>query len=69
MFLDQLITNDHLWSVQMLLDFSQLPGINDALEGDTRIEIYRDHEDMTVSDIALEELGGTSVDGSEEGPH
>ena len=44
-FLDQLICNDHMWSVQTLLDFSFLPGINDALEGDTRIELYRHHQD------------------------
>ena len=39
-FLNQYISNDHMWSVQTLLDFSSLPGINDALEGDTRIELF-----------------------------
>ena len=36
-----------MWSVQALLDFSLIPGINSALEGDTRIEVYRAHEDMS----------------------
>ena len=30
---DEIITNDHFWSIRKLLDFSLLPGINDALEG------------------------------------
>ena len=48
-FLDQFISNDHMWSVQSLLDFSFLPGIDDALQGDTRIELYRHHEDESES--------------------
>ena len=32
-FLGQIVTNDHMWSVQTLLDFSYLPGINEALGG------------------------------------
>ena len=32
-FLDQVISDDHMWSVRALLDFSSLPGINEALEG------------------------------------
>ena len=47
--LNALISNDHMWSVQSLIDFSSLPGINAALEGDTRIELYRYHEDIVTS--------------------
>ena len=30
---DQIITNDHMWSVQELLDFASLPDIRSALAG------------------------------------
>ena len=39
-FLDQSICNDHEWSVRQLIDFSFSPGINAALEGDTRIGLF-----------------------------
>ena len=39
-FYDTKISNDHLWNVKNLIDFSYLPGINDALEGDTGIEWF-----------------------------
>ena len=39
-FLDRLICNDHEWSVRQLIDFSFSLGINDALEGDTRIGLF-----------------------------
>ena len=42
-FQAQIITNDHMWSVQALLDFSYLPGISEALEGDTGLYLYGDH--------------------------
>ena len=50
LFQDSIITNDHLWSVNKLLEFSYSLGVQEALEGDTRIEIYRRHEDMEDSD-------------------
>ena len=46
---NQLITNDHMWSVQMLIVFSYLPGINDALEGDTRLNLHLQYEDSDIS--------------------
>ena len=46
-FLNQIISNDHMWSEQTLLDFSLITGIDDALRGDTRIEIYRQHDDQS----------------------
>ena len=36
-FLDMTITNDHMWSVDALINFSYMPGINGALEGEGRI--------------------------------
>ena len=48
-FKDIILTNDHQWSVNDLLAFSYSLGINEALEGDTRIELYRWHEDMEES--------------------
>ena len=39
---DELITNKVNWSVQKLLNFSYLPGINDALEGETNLRWYGD---------------------------
>ena len=32
-FQNDIISNDHMWSVDALISFSQLPGINEALEG------------------------------------
>ena len=55
-FLDKTVTDDCDWSVDKLLAFSYLPGVNNALEGDTRIEVYRDHEDMESSQSDLEDL-------------
>ena len=52
-----------MWSVQTLIDFSFIPGINEALEGDTRIELYRYHEDMEDSE---EELLEGNVSGDNE---
>ena len=46
---DFIISDDMLWSVDDLLNFSFQPGINEALEGDTRIDLYREHEDGEVS--------------------
>ena len=39
-FLDKPVCNDMEWKVGKLLKFSSLPGINDALEGDTRLELF-----------------------------
>ena len=33
----------------MLIDFSYSPGINDALEGDTRLNLHLQYEDSDVS--------------------
>ena len=52
-----------MWSVKTLIDFSFIPGINEALEGDTRIELYRYHEDMEDSE---EELLEGNVSGDNE---
>ena len=32
-FLGHIVTNDHMWSVQTLLDFSYIAGIHEALGG------------------------------------
>ena len=48
-FCDRVVSNDMTWWVNELLEFSNSPGINEALEGDTRIELYRQHEDMVSS--------------------
>ena len=65
---NELISNDHAWDVQKLLDFSFSPGVNEALEGDTRIEIYRDFEDMSSYEASLDDsnntLGDTSLSDS-----
>ena len=34
------VGDDHQWTVSDLLSFSFLPGVNDALEGDTRLELF-----------------------------
>ena len=57
--LGQLILNDHLWSVQTLLDFSFIPGINDVLEGDTRIELFLGYDDTESS---VDSISDTSLD-------
>ena len=48
-----------MWSVQELLDFSLIPGINEALEGDTRIELYRVYEDQDDSGASSEDSAST----------
>ena len=58
-FLDQLVINDHFWSVQSLLDFSFIPGINDALEGETRIDLFLGHND---SGSTLDNISNSSLD-------
>ena len=55
-FQDLNIINDHQWSVDKLLAFSFTSGINEALEGDTRIELYRAHEDMDPDEPLNNEL-------------
>ena len=55
--LNDFITNDHEWPLDKLLEFSYLPGINNALEGDTRIEVYRHHEDEDVVSSDPDEPG------------
>ena len=53
-FYDIKIQNDHEWNIQTLIDFSYLPGINHALEGDTDLGWYGegnwDHEAGSLSD-------------------
>ena len=55
-----LILNDHLWSVQTLLDFSYIPSIDAALGGDTSIKLYRMHEDMEEEDSASNDSPSSS---------
>ena len=54
-FYDQNITNDHKWSARDLIDFSFLPGIDDALQGSTKLALYGPRfldEDLQLSDDA-----------------
>ena len=39
-FQGDLIINNHEWSIQKLIDFSFLPGIDQALQGDTSLRWY-----------------------------
>ena len=39
-FLDTVISNDMSWSVKKLLNFSNLAGIRDALDGDTSLRLF-----------------------------
>ena len=48
-FQDLLIINDHQWSVDKLLEFSFTPGVNEALEGDTRIELEPTNIDTSTT--------------------
>ena len=50
-FLDHLITDDHMWSVQELIDFSYLPAVADALNG----EMSFDPEGVPMVDDAESE--------------
>ena len=50
-FTDMLITNDHKWSARDLIDFSYLPGINDALQGDTNLKWFHGEYDESGSDL------------------
>ena len=47
---NKLITNDHEWDPVKLVDFSLLSGINDALKGDTRLELFGLMEGYTPDD-------------------
>ena len=59
-FLDKKITNDLEWRIDELLRFSEVPGINDALEGDTSLRWF---------DIDTEETQdeGSGMEDDEEG--
>ena len=39
-FYDNIITNDHKWSIKSLIDFSFLPGIDSAMQGSTDLALY-----------------------------
>ena len=56
-FYNKEITNDMNWSVKDLIDFSNLPGINDALEGDTGLEWYGIWYDGDSSDDGMDRIG------------
>ena len=51
------IINDHKWSVQKLIEFSYLPGIDDALQGDTSLRWYGDQENGSSQSSADEPSG------------
>ena len=39
-FLDEIITNNHEWSIRDLNDFSYTPGIDAALQGSTALSLF-----------------------------
>ena len=54
---NEIISYKITWSVQKLLNFSYLPGINHALEGDTSLKWYGDGGDSSDSVDASEAEG------------
>ena len=53
-FENKIILNDHNWDPDKLIDFSYLPGINEALEGDSHVEWYDNQSDHRESSDAEE---------------
>ena len=59
-FLDKQISDDLEWKIDELLRFSESPGINDALEGDTSLRWF-------TTDERSGEASGSDSEKDEEG--
>ena len=54
-FLDNVISNDMKWAPKKLLSFSFLPGIRDAIEGNTALRWFGlDEEDLDEEDLDVD---------------
>ena len=51
------VSNNHKWSIQELIEFSFLPGVDNALQGDTSLRWYGEHS-KNSSQSSLEEANG-----------